>query len=197
MARTKTMALIAAGTMALGARLPAQDITVTSRTQPGAAQVTFGYLCDDRFVIKNDGSQPVNLQYGLHDGPQLTGITVQPGESIELSSRSNTSVELWKDGTRIATAARDQRSCANMTSANLNGANLNGGGGVTVTQPVLVTTATGPTYVYSAYPYYWDPYYGPWAPAPAFGFGVRVVRPFGGPVFVNRPFIVARFGRRR
>lgn len=193
MPRTKMMALIAAGTMALAARLPAQDITVASRTQPDAAQVTFGYLCDDRFVIKNDGAQSVNLQYGLHDGSRLTSITVQPGESVQLSSRSNASVELWKDGTRIATAAREQRSCADV-----NGANLNGGGGVTVIQPQIVTTAAGPTYVYSAYPYYWDPLFSPWAPAPVLGFGVGVVRPFGGPVFASRPFIGGRFfGRRR
>ena len=103
MTRTKSMALLAAGTMALASRgLAAQDITVTSRTQPeGAAQVTFGYVCDDRFVIKNDGAQSVNLEYGLHDGAQLTGITVQPGESVQLSSRSNASFELWKDGTRM------------------------------------------------------------------------------------------------
>jgi hypothetical protein len=192
MPRTKTMALIAAGTLAVSARLlTAQDITVTSRSQPdGASQVTFGYVCDDRFVIRNDGSQPVNLQYGLHDGTQLTGITVQPRESVELSSRTNASLELWKDGTRIATAAKDARSCADVNGANLNG------GGVTVTQPVVVTTATGPTYVYSAYPYYWDPLYTPFAPA--VGVGLGFARPIGGAVIVNRPFIVGRvFGRRR
>ncbi len=201
MLRTKTMALLAAGTMAVAARLPAQDITVTSRTQPDAAKVTFGYLCDDRFVIRNDGTDPVNLQYGLHDGTQLTGITVQPSESVELSSRTNASVELWKDGTRIATAPKEQRSCADVNAASVNAENLNGGGGVTVAQPLVVTTATGPTYVYSAYPYYWDPLYTPFAPALGVGFGF--VRPIGGPVFVNRPFVnrpfvVGRFiGRRR
>ncbi len=197
MPRTKTMALIAAGTLAVSARLlTAQDITVTSRSQPdGASQVTFGYVCDDQFVIRNDGSQPVNLQYGLHDGTQLTGITVQPRESVELSSRTNASVELWKDGTRIATAAKEQRSCADVNAANSNSANLNGGGGVTVAQPVVVTTAAGPTYVYSAYPYYWDPLYTPFAPT--VGVGLGFVRPVG-PVIVNRPFVVGRFfGRRR
>jgi hypothetical protein len=194
MRRTKTMVLVAAGTMALAARAQAQDITVTSRTQPDAAKVTFGYLCDDRFVIKNDGTQPVNLEYGLHDGNQLTAITVQPSESVELSSRSNAAVELWKDGTRIATAAKEPRSCANLNVENLNGAYPSGGGGVTVAQPVVVTTATGPTYVYSAYPYYWDPLWTPWAPTVGVGFGF--VRP--GPVFVPRPLIVGRFfGRRR
>jgi hypothetical protein len=190
MLRTKTMAFIAAGTMAVSARvLTAQEITVTSRTEPNAAQVTFGYVCDDRFEIRNDGSQPVNLEYALQNAPQHTAITVQPGESVALSSRSSVPVELWKDGTRISTATKDQRSCANVNTEN-----LNGGGGVAVTQPVVVTTAAGPTYVYSAYPYYWDPLWGPWAPT----VGFRVVRPIGGPVFVNRPFVVGRvFARRR
>ena len=197
MPRTKTMALFAAGALAASARLlTAQDITVTSRSLPeGASQVTFGYVCDDRFVIRNDGSQPVNLQYGLHDGTQLTGITVQPGESVQLSSTTNASVELWKDGTRIATAAKEQRSCADVNSANLTNAYQNGGGGVTVAQPVVVTTAAGPTYVYSAYPYYWSPLYTPFAPT--VGFGLGFAQPFYGPVIVNRPFVVGRRFRGR
>ena len=45
--------------------LQAQITEVARAPITEMAQLTFGHRCDDRFVIRNDGNKPVDLEYGL------------------------------------------------------------------------------------------------------------------------------------
>lgn len=107
---TSLAALAVASTMA-ASRLDAQ-ITEVSRTPVAdAAQLTFGYRCDDRFVVRNDGANAVNLEYALEKGTDHTRLTLGARELVELDSKSRSPMELWMDGKLIAKALKEKRSC--------------------------------------------------------------------------------------
>ncbi len=173
-----TLGLAVAGA-SVSARLDGQ-ITEVSRTQiADAAQLTFGYLCDDRFVIRNDGTKPINLEYGVERGTEHTKLALNARETVELASKSRDPVELWMDGKMIAKALKEKRSCKE----------VQGNASVTVS-PLDVSTNTprGTTYVYGP-PY---PFYDPWA----FGFyGSFGFRPYSG--LVGYPIIIRGGGGRR
>src|SRR6187399_2539936 len=94
--RLLTLAVLACALGSTSGTLSAQEqITEVSRTPiASAAQLTFGYLCDDRFVIRNDDTKPVDLEYGLEKGTTHTKLTLSARESVELSSKSRNAIEL-------------------------------------------------------------------------------------------------------
>lgn len=174
---------LVASSSLLGRPLEAQ-ITEVSRTPiADAAQVTFGYLCDDRFVIRNDGTRPIDLEYGVEKGSEHTRLSLNARESVELASVSRAPMELWMDGKLIARALKEKRSCKQ----------VQGNSSVTVT-PLDVPTATprGAAYPYAYGPPY--PFYDPWA----FGFyGSMIYRPYSSAVMVRFPIIIGGRGGRR
>ncbi|MFN8580227.1 MAG: hypothetical protein U0163_04520 [Gemmatimonadaceae bacterium] len=162
--------------------MPARaQITEVSRTPVAdAAQITFGYLCDDRFVIRNDGTKPIDLEYGLEKGTEHTKLALSARESVELSSPSKQPMELWMDGKLIAKAYKEKRSCKD----------VQGNASVRV-NPLDVSSSTRsrPTYAYGP-PY---PFYDPWY----FGFyGMYGIRPYYA-IRVGYPIIIGRGGGRR
>jgi hypothetical protein len=166
------------GTASTGARLDAQ-ITEVSRTQiADAAQVTFGYLCDDRFVVRNDGTKPINLEYAAEHGTEHTRLALNARESVELASKSKAPVELWMDGKLIAKALKEKRSCKDVQgNASVSVAPLEVSGSPQQGQPVYVY---GPPY----------PFYDPWA----FGFyGSMGFRPYYSAV-VGFPIVIGHRG---
>lgn len=171
---------LVAGSVSLGAQ-----ITEVSRTPiADAAQITFGYLCDDRFVIRNDGTKPIDLEYGIEKGTEHTRLTLNARESVELESPSRAAVELWMDGKLIARALKEKLSCKE----------VQGNSSVTVTPLEVPTTQRrSAAYPYS-YPYAYAPpypFYDPWA----FGFySSRVYRPYFSGVVVRFPIIIGRRG---
>ena len=181
----KRLTVVATAVLTLGASgasLNAQ-VTEVSRTQlADAAQLTFGHLCDDRFVIRNDGMTPADLEYGVERGTEHTRLTLNARESVELASTSKRAVELWMDGKPIAKAEKQRVSCKQ----------VQGNAAVTVA-PLQVTTTTPsrPMYAYdSTYPYY-DPWgYG------YYGYGSLGFRPYYSR-FVSRPIIIRRAGHAR
>ena len=102
---------IVAGAALFASPLRAQITEVARTPIADAAQVTFGYVCDDRFMIRNDGTKSIDLEYGLEKGDQHTRITLNARESVELNSPSKAPMELWMDGKLIAKAIKDRRSC--------------------------------------------------------------------------------------
>ena len=81
------------------------QITEVARTPiADAAQVTFGYVCDDRFMIRNDGTKPIDLEYGLEKGTEHTRITLNAREAVELAMRA-AAVVVRKVGVATATGA--------------------------------------------------------------------------------------------
>lgn len=180
---TTALGLVAVSSL-LGTRLGAQ-ITEVSRTPiADAAQITFGYLCDDRFVIRNDGTKPIDLEYGVEKGTVHTRLTLNAREAVELASESKAPVELWMDGKLIAKALKEKRSCKD----------VQGNSAVTVVPLDVPATARRSAYPYTyAYgpPY---PFYDPWA----FGFySSRSFRPYYAGVTVRFPIVVGGRGGRR
>ena len=185
----KNLSILAAtafGLVAGSAPLNAQ-IAVVSRTPiADAAQITFGYLCDDRFVIRNDGTQPIDLEYGVEKGTEHTKLTLNGREAVELSSRSREPVELWMDGKLIAQAIKEKRSCKD----------VQGNSQVSVSPlEVPSTPQRGSAYPY-AYPYAYGPpypFYDPWA----FGFyGGVAYRPYYSGVSIRFPIVIGGRDRR-
>lgn len=138
------------GSMSLSARVGAQITEVARTPIADAAQLTFGYLCDDRFVVRNDGTKPIELEYGVEKGTEHTKLTLNARESVELASKSKDAVELWMDNKLIAKAMKEKRSCKQ----------VQGNASVTVTPlEVARNTSARAEYSYGApYPFY-DPWY--------------------------------------
>ena len=142
--------------LASAAPLRAQVTEVARTSLAEGAQLTFGHLCDDRFVVRNEGTSTVALAYGLEKGAEHVPLTLGPRESVELESRSKAAMELWMNGSRIAVAEKEKRKCRDVQ-----------GSGVVAVAPLEVATRTSRrTPAYGA-PY---PAYDPWFSG-AYGYG--------------------------
>jgi len=185
------MCMLTIGSAALSTSAHAQ-ITEVSRTPVvDLSRLTFGYLCDDRFVVRNDGAKPIDLEYAVEKGTEHTRLRLNERESVELNSPSKEAVELWMDGKLIAKAMKDKRSCKE----------VHGNASVMVAPLEVITNqpnqrqgyAPGYAYGFGA-PY---PFYDPWA----YGiYGSLAFRPFYSG-FVGQPIIIGGglrgVGRRR
>ncbi|MEP7381923.1 MAG: hypothetical protein ABI910_09570 [Gemmatimonadota bacterium] len=164
-----------------GVRADAQITEVARTPIADAAQITFGYLCGDRFVVRNDGTRAIDLAYGVEKGTEHTKLALNARESVELQSTSKHDVELWMDGKMIARASKEKRSCKD----------VQGNASVSVNPLEVNTTASDRSYARygSTYPFY-DPWY-----LGAYGyygspFGYR---PYYSTV-ISRPIIINRRG---
>ena len=184
------LALLVAGVSA-GSTLGAQVTELARRPISDIAHLTFGSLCEDKFVIRNDGPNPVSLEYAVEKGTEHTRLTLNGREQVELESKSKEAMELWMDGKLVAKAEKEGRKCRD----------VQGNASVAVA-PLEVPSNTdrnddrrggmrmgvGVGY---GYPFY-DPWYGPFG---AYGWGYR---PFYSG-FYGVPIIIGggRGGRRR
>lgn len=178
------MATLAVFVGSLSPRAPLRaQITEVARTPiADAAQITFGYLCDDRFVIRNDGTKPIDLDYGVEKGTEHTRLALNAREAVELESKSKGAMELWMDGKLIAKALKEKRSCKD----------VRGNASVTVSPlDVASDKPSRPSYAYGM-PY---PFYDPWGFSYYYGFGSLAYRPFYTRI-VSYPIVIGG-GRRR
>jgi len=93
------LASLVSATAALGAQ------------QAPAVQLAFGYECGDRFLIKNDGSQPVTLEWKTTGGQDRSQLHLNANESREIASASSDAVELWVSGKVVATEPKGNKAC--------------------------------------------------------------------------------------
>jgi hypothetical protein len=94
------------------------QVTEVGRTPVAdVAQLTFGYRCDDRFVVRNDGNRSVDLEYAIEKGNEHTKLTLGARELVELDSKSKDALELWMDGKLIAKAIKEKRSCKDIAGS--------------------------------------------------------------------------------
>src|SRR5262245_24660001 len=92
--------------------LAAQDVRVGARASlDDSAHITFGYLCDDRFIVQNDGANALRLEYGLENAGSVTALGLGGRESVELLTDSRRPLQLSMGGRVIATANNERRSC--------------------------------------------------------------------------------------
>lgn len=102
---------LAVGNVAFAPAVRAQIMEVARTPIAETAQLTFGYRCDDRFVIRNDGTNAVNVEYGLEKGNEHIKLALGARELVELDSKSGSAMELWMDSKLIARAIKEKRSC--------------------------------------------------------------------------------------
>ncbi|MGV3709661.1 MAG: hypothetical protein ACO1Q7_12555 [Gemmatimonas sp.] len=119
--------LAAAATFALTllpfATMDAQVTEVARTPIADLSRLTFGYFCDDKFVVRNDGDQPVNVEYAVEKGTEHTRLQLNAHELVELESKGKGALELWMDGKLVARAPKEKRNCKD----------VQGNGAVTIT----------------------------------------------------------------
>src|SRR5262245_53074357 len=125
--------------------LGAQTVREGARTQLDAANITFGYVCDDRFIVRNDGKEPVRLEYGLDKNNQRTSLELEGRESVELLLSTSDQLNLLMNGEGIATARREYRDCDEDERPP-----------VIVRRPAVVIQ---PTVIVASYHRHYDPWY--------------------------------------
>jgi hypothetical protein len=79
--------------------------------QAPAVQLAFGFECGDRFLVKNDGSQPVSLEWKTAGGQDRSPLHLNANESREIASATNDAVELYVNGKLVATEPKGSKAC--------------------------------------------------------------------------------------
>ena len=184
------------GAIALAA-LTTVAVVAPARAQNAPVQLAFGYDCGDRFQVRNDGGQSVDVEYGVA-GAARSSARISPKESVAITSQSNHAMELWVNGRRVSTEAKGNRACSgsqDVVVRPLNGgdyannAATNSNDNVSYTvQPTNTVYVTTPAPQY--YPYYDSYYYGYGYGYGGYGYGayypyyrtpiLSLVVPFGG-----------------
>lgn len=98
-ARLAALAVLIAAATALGAQ------------QAPAVQLAFGFECGDRFLVKNDGSAPVTLEWKATGSADRSQLHLGANESREIASASNDAVELYVNGKLVATEPKGTKAC--------------------------------------------------------------------------------------
>jgi hypothetical protein len=171
-------------------RVGAQVTEVARRPIADIAHLTFGSLCEDKFVIRNDSPNPVSLEYAVEKGNEHTRLTLNGREQVELESKSRDALELWMDGKLVAKAEKEGRKCrdvqgnASVAVAPLEVASNDRNNNDDRRSGARIGVGVG-----YGYPFY-DPWYSPFG---AYGWGYR---PFYSG-FYGVPIIIGGRGRRR
>ena len=150
---TKFTATLVLASLLPGGQLMAQVTEVARTPISDLSKLTFGYFCDDKFVIRNDGDKAVDLEYAIEKGTEHTKLALNAHELVELNSKSKDAMELWVDGKLVAKAPKEKRACKD----------VQGNGAVTIT-PFEVAERT-PSRASAGFGYgYGVPYglYDPW-----------------------------------
>jgi hypothetical protein len=134
-------------------------------------QLAFGYECGDRFLVRNDGTNPVVIEYAIAGSEDRSRLHLNGRQSVEIASAQSGNMELWVGGKVVASEPKGNRPCTGATRS----------AGVSVrpiepnettealpvdsgyTAPPVVVYARPPYdyYPYGYYPYgYYPSYYG-------------------------------------
>ena len=109
--RWTALLALALGSLTMTSRASAQVSVLVRTAIDDAVHVTFGQLCEDRFVIRNDGTKPVDLEYAVEKGTEHTTLTLNARELVELESKAKEPLELWIGGKLVAKAVKEKRAC--------------------------------------------------------------------------------------
>ena len=171
------LAMLVAASAAFRHPLNAQTAQIPAMPTQQSVQLAFGYECGDRFVVRNDGTQPVETEYGVAGVPERSKLRLKEREVVELSSGSDKAVELWVNGGLVASALKSDRACAtNQPNSAVVMRPIGAGTYVTNADPAY-PMATQVVYL-GAWPYYG--FYPPFA-----SIVVPFFPPFGGYGFVG------------
>ncbi|MBU6365953.1 MAG: hypothetical protein KJT01_07065, partial [Gemmatimonadetes bacterium] len=173
----------------LAAALPAGALRaqVTDLTRTAVADVrrlTFGQLCEDRFLLRNDGDREVAGALAVAGAGEQVPYTLAAHEQLEFSARGKGDVELWVEGKLVARAERQKRSCKD----------VQGNAAVAVAPLEVTPSEKDGRATWAGYPYY-DPWFlGPWGAGWGMGAwgGLGGWGPYRG--FVGVPIVVGAGG---
>lgn len=84
-----------------------------SRGGEANAQLAFGYACEDKFALRNDGALPVTVEYAVAGTGERGLVGVQAGETVQLESASPNDLQLFLDGRLVASEPKGNRACGN------------------------------------------------------------------------------------
>lgn len=140
-------------------------------------QLAFGYECGDRFMVRNDGAQPVVVEYAVAGSQDRSTLHLDGKQSAEIASAQNGNVELWVAGKVVASEPKGNRACAANGNAQGNGSvavrPLDQAAAPDAAEQVDPAYSAAPVVVYAEPPYYYPyAYYGGFYPYyyPSFGF---------------------------
>ena len=198
----------------IGSALAVAALTVVTLTKnvgaqntPGKAQIqlAFGYDCGDLFQVRNDGTQPVDVEYALQGNSKRTSLHLNAAEAVQISSEAQDALELWVNGRIVSTERKGNRACAQGANSQdvivrpLGNNNNTAGGNVVYVapQPARVVYGYDPYYSYDPWYYgagYDYPYAGYGYGYPGYRGGLSISLPiYRSPIF-RSPIILSRGG---
>ncbi|MEP6780937.1 MAG: hypothetical protein ABJC26_13665 [Gemmatimonadaceae bacterium] len=158
--------------------------TVVSAQSKPQIQLAFGHECGDKFLVRNDGAGPVDVEYSLAGTKQRSKLHLNTTEGVEIVSQASGPMELWVNGQLVSTEQKTNKVCAVkagdqdviVRGIGEAGATSNGVATAATSSTVATTSSDQVVYVaaqpqrvvYVSVPvgYAWDPYY-----YGGFGFG--------------------------
>ena len=158
---TKT-AFISLGALAL---IAAAHAPLRAQGSSQAVQLAFGYECGDRFLVRNDGTNPVVIEYAVAGSEDKSQLHLNGRQQVEIASAQAGNLELWVSGKVVASEPKGNRPCG--AARNSNGVTVRpiDPNESTAAQPVDSGYAQPPVVVYAqpAYDYYYPYSYYPYS----------------------------------
>jgi hypothetical protein len=162
-----------------------------------SVQLAFGYECGDRFMVRNDGNNPVVVEYAVSGSQDRSQLHLDGLQSKEIASAQSGNLELWVNGKVVASEPKGNRACGATQASGVNVRPMNQEDAQTAAQPGDSTYTAAPVVVYAQPPYYYDDYYGyPYYPYAYYGYSPFLYpsigiyggfgRGFGGRGFIGR-----------
>ena len=160
------MSTIRSVTLGAFALVAAMQAPLRAQGSTQTVQLAFGYECGDRFLVRNDGTNPVVIEYAVAGSEDRSRLHLNGKQSVEIASAQSGNLELWVGGKVVASEPKGDRACA--------GSQNNSGVSVRPIDPNAATSAQpvdsgytappvvvyAPPYDYYPYDYYGYPYYG-------------------------------------
>ena len=80
-------------------------------------ELAFGYECGDRFLVKNDGVQPVLVEYAPAGSRDRSQLHLSGKQSAEIAMAQDGNLDLFVGGKLVASAPKGNRPCAAVAAA--------------------------------------------------------------------------------
>ena len=85
-------------------------------------ELAFGYECGDRFLVKNDGVQPVLVEYAPAGSQDRSLLHLSGKQSAEIAMAQDGNLDLFVGGKLVASAPKGNRPCAAVGTSPVSGA---------------------------------------------------------------------------
>ena len=147
---------ISLGALAL---LAATHAPARAQGSSQTVQLAFGYECGDRFLVRNDGTAPVVIEYALAGSQDKSQLHLNGRQSAEIASAQEGNMELWVGGKVVASEPKGNRACTARNGTGVSVRPLDRSEAASA-QPED-TTYSSPAVVVYGRPYdYYDDWYG-------------------------------------